>query len=1072
MYNRNTKVTSTNRLTSLAIASLLFLIGFGSVDAQPDYPRIPVLTLTGQEGNYNDQWFENGRILLPRNTNYDREFLVPVFIDNRWAENPDAFSVDLPVEPITSFNFKLFYDSVAMRPVGVETTHPKFVPRSVQLSGEQPLADGFQISWHDEINKNYYTHIDSTLSATINRGRAVVISGASNKPLPNTNLDFQQFKVLLYVRFKATLDENEKPNNSLSYLHIGRDSIYYNDMNVLQEAPFVDYRDYDPLVSEAFPDPQRPYYDPNALSAVFSGLAGMDNRTVEVNKNRILPGGIWFEYMTKQPQFEFEINRQLGQQPPIVKINESLYEIVDPLTVDLNANRNPDPYPNTATRIVEVLNETEQTLLKNIEIVSDQPWLEFQTVGGQGNQNSIRPLTTKGYLPYIDNGLLGEGNVKNELNEIPIDLGAVSLEISCDPSKIQVGNDLEDDPEIEKTGIYTGYITLKSDFAYFSPVRIKVTFIYFRPPLEGQSAAGSGLNGINITLANRDGDESRIVFGTGDRATLGIDSLYGEHRKQTPLSDTELEARFYPVNEFGEEVDSIAPLGFGDFATNDEQLKSNSRDIRSSDDTTRSLIYKVKFNPGAANKDQKFPIIVSWNRGDFIEGSSAFIRDTDNGRIFEAVDMINEGTSNPNGTHSFNINDPRVREFIIEYTPAKIIEYTDFEGNPIINTGWNLLSMPVKPINPEANPWDSDGLLNDRPFYFFLNSYLQEDKGNIRPGIGYFLKFGPNEDQLPTTFIGSSIFEVSPLVNPVRVYVADEGKGGWNTVGAPSVPINVEALEFRAIGTGNRPDRNYMLQHGVWKYVTKEGYKEVSELQPGLGYWLKVDENGYYYFNTANAKGAFGTPSMLDARNNAKSNATQIIVSDNNQSTKALYVTNDVKLNNIELPPLPPSFDVRFEGNTEMTSNMESVIKLTNVEYPVSISAKGMKGTFEVIDAATGEHFGTISSDDMSSVEINESSNSIKLNRVETAELNEVNNVYPNPVVNEATISFNAPVEGNYNVTLINSVGSTVANIYSGNVDSNVMTLPFNANEFASGNYFVRVQSGSYSKVMRLQIVK
>lgn len=1060
MYNKNTKVKGVNRLTSMAVAALLFLIGFGSVEAQ--YPRIPVLTLTGQEGGYNDQWFENGRILLPRNTNYDREFLVPVFIDNRWADNPDGYSVDLPVAPITSFNFKLFYDSATVRPIGVETVHPKYIPRSVKLRGEQPLAAGFQIDWHDDVNKNYFTHIDSTQLGTINRGRAVTISAASNKPLPNTDLNFQQFRVLLYVRFKAVLNEGELLQNSYSYFHIGRDSIVYNDLNVLQEAPFVDYRDYDTRISEDFPDPQRPTYD-SPLGVVFSGLAGMDNRTLGQPENKIIPGGLWFQYMTDQPSFAFEINRQLGQQPPIVEIEEGLYEIVDPFTVDLNANRNQNPYPNVATRIMEVLNGTELTLLKNIHIVSDKPWLQFD---GRG----IGGPTTEGFVPYLDNGLLGEDSQRDELNEVPDDEGPLSLTITCDPAAIQAGDDLNDDPEIEKTGIYTGYLTFSSDFAEVSPVRIKVTFIYFRPPLEGQDPAGSRLNGIPLTITNVDGESSRIVFGTGDRATLGVDSLYGEHAKETELSSTEMEARFYPVDEFGEEVDNIAPFGFGDFATSDEQLKSNSRDIRSSDDTTRSLIYKVKFNPGAENKNQRYPLIVKWNKKDFIEGSSAFIRDTKNGQLFAPVNMITEGTPcDGTNEYCFKIDDPNIREFIIEYTPAKLIEYTDFEGNPLINPGWNLLSLPVKPLG-NMNPWIN--AVNPRPYYFFLNSYQQEDDNTVRPGVGYFVKYGPDRANIPTTFRGTSIFEVSPLVNPVRVYVAEENRGGWNTVGAPTTPINVEALDFRAFGQGNRPDKNYMLQHGVWKYMTKEGYKEVSELQPGLGYWLKVDADGYYYFNTANAKETNGVPVMFDARNSVKNNATQIVVSDNNQSSKALYVTNNTELNSIELPPLPPSFDVRFDGNTEMTNSNESIIKLTNVEYPVSISAKGMNGTFELRDAATNEYFGTISSDEFSSVEIESSSNSIKLNRVETEDLNEVNNVYPNPVVSEATISFNAPVEGNYTVSLINSVGNTVANLYNGNVNESVKTINFNANGFASGNYFVKVQAGSYNKIMRLQIVK
>lgn len=102
MYRNNTKVKGVNKLTSLAIAALLFIVGFGSTFAQ--YPKVPVLSLTGQDNGYNDLWFPNGRILMPRNTEYEREFVVPVFIDNRWAVNQGKYTVDLPINPIKASN--------------------------------------------------------------------------------------------------------------------------------------------------------------------------------------------------------------------------------------------------------------------------------------------------------------------------------------------------------------------------------------------------------------------------------------------------------------------------------------------------------------------------------------------------------------------------------------------------------------------------------------------------------------------------------------------------------------------------------------------------------------------------------------------------------------------------------------------------------------------------------------------------------------------------------------------------------------------------------------------------------
>ena len=1065
MYRTNTKVKGGNKLTSLAIAALLFIIGFSSSFAQ--HPALPVLTLTGQDGGYNDLWFENGRILLPRNADYQREFVVPVFIDNRWAQNENRYLQKLPIEPITSFKFQLFYDSATVTPVGIETTHPKYAPQSAL--NKEPLASGFDIVWDDHVNKNYFTHIDPTQTGIVNRGHSIVITGSSIKPLPNTDLTFPDFDVLLYVRFKALLVEGGgDADKELSYFHIGRDSIYYNDFNILEEAPFVDFRSYDPQVSIDFPNPQKPIYN-SGPGAVFTGLAGMDNRNIVAN-NKIIPGGLWFEYMNVQPEFSFEINRSIGTQPPIALVddnNPALYELTDPITVDLNVNGNQNPFPQTGTRNVEVLNGVAQTLLKNIEIVSDEPWLQFRTVG---TNRPIPSLTNEGYIPYIDNGLLDEPNVRDELNRVPNDNGPITLEISCNPALIAEGEDAQDDPEIEKTGIYTGYITLKSQFAGLSPVRIKVTFIYFRAPLEGQDPSGSKLSGINLTLTNRDNESTNMIFGTGDRASLGVDSLFGEHAYNSALSTTEMEARFYPLDAEGNELPEI-PFGLGDFATNDDQSKSNSRDIRSSDDTLRSLLYKVKFNPGDDNKVQRYPITLTWNVKDFIPGSNAFIRDTENGQAFAPVDMINEGTVIGQNTRTFKIDDPSIREFIIEYTPAKLVEYVDEEGNPLIQPGWNLLSTPLNPLGG-GSPWKN--ALTTDPYYFFLSSYQQEDNQDVRAGIGYFVKYGPELEDIDTKFRGSNIVEISPLVNPVKVSVSEQGRGGWNTVGAPTFPVGVEAIEFRQFQNSTRPDINYTLQAGVWKYETKRGYQEVSELRPGLGYWIKVDNVGYYYVLAANAKLADNTPAALAFRNDAKELATEIVIADNNQSMKSLYVSNkyDLNMTNFELPPLPPSFDVRFEGNTELTNSNEAIIKLTNVVYPVSISAKGLNGTYELTDAATGEYYGTISSTDFNSVQINGSSNSIKMNKVETDDATELNSVYPNPVVNTATINFNLPESGNVNVTLIDAVGNNVANLFSGNKDAGSQSVDFNANGFTSGNYFVKVQSGSYNKVMRLQVVK
>jgi hypothetical protein len=239
------------------------------------------------------------------------------------------------------------------------------------------------------------------------------------------------------------------------------------------------------------------------------------------------------------------------------------------------------------------LNATNFSRLQDVKIESDQPWLLFRTVAP--GQQSIPVPTRSAMIRWIDNGILGVEN--DPRMQVPQDDGDVFLEIRTDPSRLV----LDDPNNPEPFGMHYGYITVSSESAEISPVRLRVSFLYFKIPWEAEEIAnttGSYTRGMTLTLtnSNTNPESKTLIFGTGLRASKGVDTLFGEYAYDFPMSSTGFDARFFPQSEYvpGEfnPIDSI-PYGLGDFSANDENARSVSRDIRSLNDTLESIIYYV-----------------------------------------------------------------------------------------------------------------------------------------------------------------------------------------------------------------------------------------------------------------------------------------------------------------------------------------------------------------------------------------------------------------------------------------------------------------------------------------------
>ncbi len=1041
-----------------AVMGLLLLVTFlvvnvNTAEAQSK-PRAPKLSLTGSETNYDQFLYPDGRIWLPPNDGEPREFLLPVFIQHQqwytyYYDNPAL--VKYVVKPIESFEFSIFYNETAIRAVDVVASVPDELEDQFM---DDPLAKNFHFSVDDHEDDYYWNYLNpSHPSIDKENGRRINIVGTSNMPLSVRNPRSEQFELLLFVKFKVLY--NNEPGqatefNKTSPIYFDDRAVYFNEVNFVTEPAWKNMYEYNmDLYQIDYPGPSE------VLAGLTNNKPSMQNL---YQKEPYQPGTIWLNFSDQSPEFDIE-----STQDEIIKDpnQAGLYHFSKPITVDSNSVA---PNPEYGSRIIQLLNKTSLSRLNYINVESDADWLQFRTVD-IGEESKIPPqirnFTTKGSINFIDNGIIGvisdpEGEVAGRTD------GDVFLEIKCDPEFLNI-------EEGEATGIYTGHVTFKSEYAGVSPVRLRVQFIYIKNPFEPAFAKGEGYPG-GIFLDMYNGNQSqRLVFGTGKRASDGVDSLYGEFAYSSEMPTNNFAARFYPVDD---EIQEQVPFGFGDFASSESSRRSVSRDIRSYDDTLTSITYKVKYN----RVDDNSPIIIEWDVRAFPVGSQLFIRDTLNGSLFDAVNM-RTATEIGDFRRSFTIVDPRIKSFLIEYTLPRVINYVDNEGRPIIRKGWNLLSLPVRPVNSKWDVFYPNAI--NIPWMYNQANYQEEE--NLRPGIGYFVKYG---DYVDVKFAGSYIGEISNdniPIDPVRVYPGDrqdpdsDNYGGWNAIGALSVPVNADDISFTNF-QNDRPDRSYTRNYGVWGYSTDLGYKKVSQMMPGLGYWIKTNSNGYLKLVANTPTNKVQVNELEAAKAETESRSVVVNVSDAASSTE-LYISTDknIDVNNYDMPPVPLEglFDARFATNTYLTNSEEPVIKVQGVDMPMNLTIRNADAEYNVMDAVTGKLFGTIGKGETKSVIINELPyGAVKLAKTPNTDAAGNLSIYPNPVAHSSTVNFELPADGNVKVELFDELGNKVETLVNEYRNAGPYSETLEAAEINTGSYILKVSANGYSEVTKVNVVK
>jgi len=1026
------------RIYAAFAALLLGMILAFEVDAQPIRPEIPKLSLTGREGGYNNSYYPDGRLWVPASVgNQPRYILVPVFIKNCWVT-----AGGFQAQPIYSIRFKFQYDSSAFRAVGVQTRGPVYsgTHPNVRIDGfDVPtIADGWQIAWDDARDTSYLTYYSPLIPITNNRlrGRRVNIVMQSNQPLPLTGDPSYQdcngfdFMPLCYIK----LEVKGRPGlleSDVSALAIPPDSIYYNTLDVINESPFPGDVNY--------PIPGRVNKD-RYLAGIRYQRTGIE--PAAVNDAEV---GMIYAHIYNPGRFDF-LPRPTGVDPneiAVVNVNDgdSLYAISRIVYLD------PVLQGQAQARVrVNVTLKPDGVRAKNILVESDQPWLLFQGVSAGGPFKQLNPtgVVRRATIGYIDRNILGPPNgigfpdaVNNNQPNIPDPL--LNLDIVCDPNAVGFDDPNIQDPN-EFAGKYEGYITFRSEDVEISPVRLKVTFLYIRVPDETYNGVSTvwASRGIELKIRNSapSPQQTRLLFGTGLRATINADSLFGEFAYPDPPNNAQFFARFFPINA----TDGSQDNGLGDFTG-----IFASRDIRNVyDDTT--IVYRVRFSAGGA---LNYPVVVTWDPRSFPDGAQLFLRDIEGGQIF-SVDMRN-ATPNPDGTMSYTIRDAQVTAFDIEYTPARAVRQT------INEKGWNLVSLPVRPSD-NLYSVVYPNLQGVTPIKFSQDIYQQEER--LKVGVGYFARF-PNQDT--TVISGVLVKQINSRIYPVRVY------DGWNTVGALSVPVSIDRITFEPATQGGTPPVRVPLTF-VYEYQTNRGYRAVSELTPGKGYWIKVRGQGFYNVSAPTTRGSV----EVDELASVIKSAAVLIINDAENRNGELYITDARNPDLIgEVPPLPPigMFDVRFVTNTVVSSDANPVVRIQGAEYPITLHVANYSHTYRVLDATTGAELGYLSQSNSLTI-TDPNVTSVRLLRQTPDEIGYGIIVTPNPVEATALVRVSIPETTVATVTLCDALGQIVRQLYSGTVTPGETTIELNTADLSAGAYIVKVSAGTHVAVQRITVVR
>jgi hypothetical protein len=369
-----------------------------------------------------------------------------------------------------------------------------------------------------------------------------------------------------------------------------------------------------------------------------------------------------------------------------------------------------------------------------------------------------------------------------------------------------------------------------------------------------------------------------------------------------------------------------------------------------------------------------------------------------------------------------------------------------------VSAGWNMLSTPLSVYCD-----DVDCLYPDRTggAWTYTNSQYQ-DVTNLGSGIGYWVKL---DDDNQLTYRGVPVYKCTLAV-----------AAGWNMIGSLSKDLPASKIVLQ----------NTSYESKYFAYTTTSYYFDVDTLRPGIGYWIKVSQNGNLIldnFSTANTPRSQATvlppppPSEPPPPTLYGTTITQ-------SGTKypKLYWTRSTTATSYKL------YTYLCEGTQDCFDGAQISLvyqgsDTTCVDYSVTAGNKyspNRERYFVTSSNLIGE------SDKSNKIIYNtdldfqwkthDNKNDDDIVAVPTS--TELKGNYPNPFNPQTTIFYALAEDIHVKISVINVMGQEVKILVDANQTAGYKSVSFEGSDLPSGIYFYRINAGSYATVKKMVLMK
>ena len=372
---------------------------------------------------------------------------------------------------------------------------------------------------------------------------------------------------------------------------------------------------------------------------------------------------------------------------------------------------------------------------------------------------------------------------------------------------------------------------------------------------------------------------------------------------------------------------------------------------------------------------------------------------------------------------------------------------TSFPFTSNVYNGWNLVSIPGShPNNQHVNSWwpYRDQAAN---VYTFTGQYLVVN--DLQNGKGYWMKH--QNDRIYNTgdeWPSGGILYVPNI--PIQC------TAGWNLIGPYQSSTPVSSISTTP---------SNIISSYFYGYTPGSGFQNVSVLNPGQGYWVKLNNSGKINLTSSNLN------SFVSKDFNTDEDWIKITLTDAANKTNTLYLINNNESTEFyELPPVPfpEIFDLRFSSGRFVESGFdEKSIQFQGITYPLTIKIQNGK-----LRVRLDNGYENILSEDNQLIIENALINKIFIQQELLVNEFKLNQNYPNPFNPSTKISWQSPVTSWQTLRVYDVLGNEVATLVNDEKPAGVYEVIFDASGLSSGIYFYRLSTGSFTETKKMILTK